>query len=65
VVGSCEHGNETSDSIQDRKLLDKLGECNLKVSAGWSYSAGMACCSSGSECVRQEENKPGVQTSFC
>jgi hypothetical protein len=27
VVGSCEHGNQTSSSIKDQEFLDKLSDC--------------------------------------
>jgi hypothetical protein len=36
--GSCEHGNELSDSIKGRELLDQLSDCQLlkKDSAPWN-----------------------------
>jgi hypothetical protein len=38
VVGSCEHGNEPSDSIQCCEILEKPGDCRLlkKDPAPWS-----------------------------
>jgi hypothetical protein len=29
VVGSCEHGNEPSDSIKGREFLDYLSDCQF------------------------------------
>jgi hypothetical protein len=29
VAGSCEHGNETSDSVGGMELLDELSYCQL------------------------------------
>jgi hypothetical protein len=39
VVGSCEHGNETSGIISDGEFLDQLKDCQLlkEDSALWSY----------------------------
>jgi hypothetical protein len=35
----CEHGNEPSDSIKNRDLLDQLNGCKIleQNSALWSY----------------------------
>jgi hypothetical protein len=38
VAGSCEHCNESSDSIKGGEFLDQLTDCqHRKDSAPWSY----------------------------